>query len=55
MGGECFQIVAIAETETPCHYLARLGDKSMTLANVIEIGILVAVVVVAIRSFVKRD
>jgi hypothetical protein len=45
----------VARTETPCHYLAKLGGVNMTLANVIEVAILVAVVVVAIRFFMRRD
>ena len=45
----------VARTETPCHYLAKLGGANMTLANVIEVAILVAVVVVAIRFFMRRD
>ena len=32
-----------------------LGGVNMTLANVIEVAILVAVVVVAIRFFMRRD
>jgi hypothetical protein len=49
-----FHARTIAAEQTPCHYQSTLGGRNMTLANVIEIAIAVAVIVVAIRFFVKR-
>jgi hypothetical protein len=59
-GNSLFGTVVRADmtrTQTPCHDRARLGVENMThmtLANIIELAVAVAVIVVAIRFFVNR-